>query len=407
VLLVLLHLERGLGYWNFSEGVYALSSRLLLHGSGLYGHVAAAQPPGLYLVGAGVLAVHDGLEWLRFAVGLLQLGAGVIGARIAWRLTQNAWAAAAVPALVLLTPWAVHEHGTLTPEVFGAPRSLGAALAGARRDGAVLAGVLAALFVAFKLPFVIPAALVVGAAARPGRAALAGAVTLGVGGALGLLLFGSNLWEDTVLAQLGTGQRGLRGVAGYWAQGGWNVLAPLLLAGYAGWRFRDLRDGPLARTAGAAALGFLLTFLTNWKEGTGLNILVPVEAALLPLAAAGAWLLVRRDRRRGAVLAGVAVVFTLAQSASLLISPRTHLPFLYPTSEPGSWRRALSTTGVRVQRRFARSCPPGAKWTREPFIAFVAGRDVPDDQPDLFLVTRSKRLAPIVARIDADGPRCP
>src|ERR1700749_408803 len=97
--LALLHVWRGLNYWNYSEGVYALTARTLLHGGDLYGHVVVAQPPWQFAFGAGALALHDSLGFLRLAVGVVQLGTGVLGAVAVWRLTGNRWATMAAPAL--------------------------------------------------------------------------------------------------------------------------------------------------------------------------------------------------------------------------------------------------------------------------------------------------------------------
>ena len=94
LVLVALHLWRGIEYWNYSEGVYAYTSRLFLHGGDLYGHIVVAQPPWQFLFGAGALAIHDSLTFLRLAVGLAQLGAGVLAAIAVWRLTENPWATA-------------------------------------------------------------------------------------------------------------------------------------------------------------------------------------------------------------------------------------------------------------------------------------------------------------------------
>ena len=73
LVLVVLHAWRGIEYWNYSEGVYALTSRLFLDGHGLYGHTVAAQPPWQFLFGAAALALDDSLTFLRLAVGLAQL----------------------------------------------------------------------------------------------------------------------------------------------------------------------------------------------------------------------------------------------------------------------------------------------------------------------------------------------
>src|SRR4051812_40124369 len=54
LVLAALHSWRGIEYWNYSEGVYAYTSRLFLHGGDLYGHTVVAQPPWEFLFGAGV-----------------------------------------------------------------------------------------------------------------------------------------------------------------------------------------------------------------------------------------------------------------------------------------------------------------------------------------------------------------
>ncbi|MEA2404859.1 MAG: hypothetical protein QOE08_1506, partial [Thermoleophilaceae bacterium] len=91
--LVALQLARGDGYWSYSEGVYALTSRMLLHGADVYGSVSAAQPPALFLVGAGLLAIHDSIEWLRLAIGVFQLGGALLAGWIVWRITASRLAA--------------------------------------------------------------------------------------------------------------------------------------------------------------------------------------------------------------------------------------------------------------------------------------------------------------------------
>ena len=127
--LVAVHLLLLHTYWDYSEGVYALSSRLILHGADLYGQMVGAQPPGVFVAGAVLLAIHDSLEWLRFGVAIFQLGAGLIAAQIVYRVTGNRLATVLTPAAMLFTPWAVHEHGALTPELVALPVMLGATLA--------------------------------------------------------------------------------------------------------------------------------------------------------------------------------------------------------------------------------------------------------------------------------------
>src|SRR3954465_2155790 len=67
--LVVEHVVRGNAYWDYSEGVYLFTSGLLLPGGDLYGTVVAAQPPPLFVVGAGLLSIDDSLGWVRWAVG--------------------------------------------------------------------------------------------------------------------------------------------------------------------------------------------------------------------------------------------------------------------------------------------------------------------------------------------------
>src|SRR5256885_13723769 len=71
-LLVALRIWQGDAYWSYSDGVYALSARLVLHGHDLYREIAAAQPPPVFYAGALLLAVHDSLDALR--AGLSEIG---------------------------------------------------------------------------------------------------------------------------------------------------------------------------------------------------------------------------------------------------------------------------------------------------------------------------------------------
>jgi hypothetical protein len=153
----------------------------MLHGAGLYTSFAGAQPPGVFLVGTVLLAIHDSLEWLRFAVACLQLGAGVIAGAMVLRITGSRVAAIATPALVLLTPWAVHEHGALTPELVALPVLLGAAFAGGSGRRPALVGVLCGLLPLIKVPFAIPAVVVVALSGDWRQAGLWAVGTLAIG----------------------------------------------------------------------------------------------------------------------------------------------------------------------------------------------------------------------------------
>ena len=418
VALVAVHLALLHTYWDYSEGVYALSAHQLLHGADLYGQMVGAQPPGVFLAGAAIEALHGGVEWLRFGVACLQLIAGLFAARMVWRMGGGRIATILTPALMLLTPWAVHEHGALTPELVSLPFMLGAALCAAEPDRALLTGVLAGVLVLIKFPFAIPAVALVALSGRVRRAAPAAAVTLVAGLGVSWAAGGAGFWRDTVLAQLHSGSRPLSGIVGYWAQSGWNVLGLLACAAITLWMHRRVADRRMLTVATALAIANLITFLTNFKQGTGLNITVPVEASLVPLAATGAGLAaagVRRARRPdhggarppwAAVVCSVALAFTLAQSISLVTSPGNAIPFLRAFSAP-AWGITLTGSQFEANVTAARACPRGQPYGGPPLIALAAGRILPAGQPDEFLPSHSATLAAVNARIDAVHPVCP
>jgi hypothetical protein len=399
--LVALHAWRGIEYWNYSEGVYALTSRLWLDGAGLYGHMVVAQPPWQFVFGAAALAVHDSMTFLRLAVGMAQLGAGVLCGVVAWRLTANPWATVVAPALTLLTPWAVREHGALTPELLAPAVLLGAALLAARPRTAGAAGALAATAPFLKWPYALALIAIVVFSAAPRRAALWAAAALALQIVVFTAIFGWGMWDDTVIAQIGSGRRGLGVLKGIWGQAFWSAIGLVALAAIAWWRRAKAHDPPLLRVTAALAVAMLATLITNTKDGTGLNVLVPVEAALLPLALAGAAWLERR------LVAGLLLAFTFVQSASLIASPQTATPFLYPTSEHGAWARVGTARDVRRAVATAEGCPAGVPYSGPPYLAFLAGRPMPDGQPDQFLPQHSTHLAREAARIAAVQPRCP
>ncbi len=393
-------------YWDYSEGVYALTAHQLLQGGDLYGQIVGAQPPGVFLAGAGLLAIHSSVEWLRFGVGCLQLVAGLVGARMVYRLTENWPATVLTPALVLLTPWAVHEHGALTPELVAVPVMMGAALLSADRRRGGAAGLLCGLLVLIKLPLAIPAVALVLAGADRRRAAPVAAATLVVGLAGSWALGGEHFWRDVVVAQMHSGSRSLGQLKGFWAQAGWNVLGLLAGAAVAVGLHRQARDRRLLVVAVALAAANIITFLSNFKEGTGLNITVPVEASLVPLAVAGTVFAVRAAPRwlPAVCLAGLA--FTLAQSASLIAAPHNPVPFLRAFSAP-AWE--ISMTGPQFEHvvAAARACPPGEPYGGAPLVALAAGRSLPADQPDQFLPSHSPTLAAVNAQIAAVRNVCP
>jgi hypothetical protein len=395
-------------YWNYSEGVYALSAHLILHGGDLYGGIVGAQPPGVFLAGVGLLALHDGLEWLRFGVACLQLAAGLIAAQIVFRVTGSRLASALTPAAILLTPWAVHEHGALTPELVALPVLLGAALASTEERHAPLAGALCGLLPLIKFPFAIPAVVLVMLAADARRAAVWGVATLGLGLAATTLFAGVDFWREAVVAQTQTGDRSLGVLKGFWAQAAWNVLGLAGCAAVAVWHRAASRDQRMLRTTIGLAVALLITFLTNFKAGTGVNIAVPVEAALVPLAACGTVFAFRAGRSRVratrslwiAAACAAGLLFTLAQSASLIASPHNPVPFLRAGSRP-AWEIVMTAPQLRTAVAAARACPAGVPYGGPPLVAFIAGREVPAGQPDQFIITHAVVLSSIRTRIAA------
>jgi hypothetical protein len=407
VALVAVHFAQRGSYWDYSEGVYALTAQLWLHGANLYGHVVAAQPPGVFVAGAGLLAVHDGLEWLRLAVGGLQLGGGLIAGSIVWRLTESRVAALVAPGAFLLTPWAVHEHGALLPELVALPFLLGGLRLSVEPRRAVALGLVCGLLPLIKVPLVLPAVVLLAMSVDRRRSAATAVVTLAAGVLASVLLAGgSAVWRDVVYAQTQTGHRSFSALAGYWSQAGWNLLGLIVAAGFA-WVLRSRsRDPRLLRVGVVLAIAMLATFATNFKAGTSLNIAVPVEATLLPLALAGVALAARAGLRPAnwplvACLAGLA--FTLVQSAALLRAPTHPVGFLRPGSRP-AWAVTETAGQLRVTVAAARACRPGLAFGGSPLVAMLAGRRMPDDQPDQF-ITQTPALHAVRAAM-AVVPSC-
>jgi hypothetical protein len=404
--IVLLERVRGHADWGPSEGVYALSARLLLHGGDLYGGLVASQPPWVYLFGVVPLWIHDSLDTLRFSAGLLQVLTGAIAGAIVWRLTASRIAAVAAVPLVVLTPWATHQHGLLLPEQLGAPLLLGAAALAARPGSARWAGVLAGVAVFAKWPFVLPAAALL--AASPARAAAArwAVGSLAAQAVAFTVIFGTGFWRQTVQAQVQAGH-GLELQIGSWVQAGWNLLPLLVFAGVALRLRAQAREPALVLTVAAAAAGMLATTVTILKPGTGLNVLVPSEPLLATLAVAGVvWALRTPLRARAAVAAATLGLLLLAQSASLLLDPTNPRPFHRPASSTPGWRVGYTRDEVDRMVARARRCPAGAVWAGPQLVAFIAHRRVPADQPDVFIVSRAAMHAAVFARLQADGPRC-
>jgi hypothetical protein len=398
----------GEAYWNYSEGVYLLTARSL--DAGLYSDIAAAQPPPLFWVGGAILAIDDTVLAVRAVLAALGVVTGLLVTVAAWRLTRSDWGSALAGVASLVAPWHLHESLTLTPEAIAAPLLLGAALlaAGSPRRSA-LAGVLAAVAASFKLAFALPAAaLTLGASAR-GRYAAAAAIAFAAVAAIALALYGGDLIDNVVTGQAQTGTRGIGTAAPLFAQVAWN-LAPLLLPAALAWWLRDrLSDAALLRSLGALLAGELLLVPTVIKLGTSLNLLAVIEPTAIALAAAGVIALLRADvRGRGRLVTAACAcgALALAQSASLVATPEHPRVFARPFSAL-AYDRPLSDAEVAAAVRRARACPPGVAYSGAPYLAFAAGRRMPGDQPDTFLLAHARIHAAKARAAAADVPRCP
>jgi hypothetical protein len=396
--------------WGDSEGTYALTARSLLSGGDLYGEIVVAQPPVLFVVGAGVLAIGDSLELLRAVMVALQLVSLALLATAVWRMTRSRWAMALTPPLGVLLPWTVHQQGSFQPEALALPCLAGALVLAPRGRGSSWAGALLAIAVGIKLPMAIPALLGLWAAADR-RGAVAGfAVTLAVLGTTSLAVFGSGVVDDTVLAQLEVGRHAPRLMAGVGLQAAWN-LAPLALgilaaavAWRGGWRTCDPRQGRVAVALGA---GTALTLASVTKVGTSLSVMPPVEAMLLAPAITGAAVWLQGATLRRVAIAAALAALLLAQSVSLLADPRRGgAVFLRPLSPP-AWGIALTRREVDARVSALERCPRALPSSQDPAITFRAHRQMPGGQPDLFLPVRARRLADVARRVADDRRRCP
>ena len=407
-LLVALRAWQGDAYWSYSDGVYALSARLLLHGHDLYRELAAAQPPPMFYAGALLLAIRDSLDALRIGLGIVDLATGALVLAATWRLTACRAPAVVAGLLALFTPLALHDHALLTPETLAAPLVMAAALLAARPGRAAAAGgALGALAAACKLAYVLPAIGIAVAVRRRGYAAglpaAAAAMTLAA-----LVAFGQPLVRGTVMAQAQTGLAGLGDVAGLWAQATWNLL-PFAVPAVAAIALRSrARDEALLRALLGALGGALLVLGTLLKQGSYLNVVVVAEPPALALAAFGAVALWERRAVAPAALAAAALGAALwaVEVGSLLASPGD--PALYgrpfAASAPG-WVFGASAVDRRVAA--ARACPPGRAYSGPPYLAFLARRRMPGDQPDQYILTQADTYRAKRDAAGRDQPRCP
>jgi hypothetical protein len=396
------------GYWDFSDGVYAQSARQFLHGLVPYRDFAAAQPPPIYLTGTLLLAVHDGLASVRVGMAALDLATAVLVGVSVWRLCGNRWAAVAAAGLAPLVPITLHEHAQLTPETLAAPLVFGGALCCARPARTILGGALLGLAALCKLAFVVPALAVVLVAPARRKALASLVVTDAVLSTLSIAVFGTGVWREAVQAQLDVGGAPLHYAGGLLAQGAWSECALVVGAGAAlllAWRDPGVVDEPaLLRSLGVAAGAGLLIALTVLKRGSYINVLAVADPPLLALAACGATLGWRRRRSWRPVVVGLGALLAV-ESLSLLVSPGDPWAAKRPGARSGlAW--SASPASVDREADVASRCPASVAYSGTPYVAFLATRRMPGDQPDLFML-QARANSRFAKRAAADEPRCP
>jgi hypothetical protein len=94
------------------------------------------------------------------------------------------------------------------------------------------------------------------------------------------------------------------------------------------------------------------------------------------------------------------------QSISLLVDPGDPVIARRPFARSGL-QYALSSKAVNRQVAQARACPRRLAYSGAPFVAFLAGRRMPGNQPDLFIIGASALDASFAQRAQRDIPRCP
>lgn len=404
-------LVRDNSYWNLSDGVYLYTADAVREGEGLYTDIAAAQPPPIYYLGAAIIALGDSLTGVRIILALANVLTGVAVLLAVHRLTARPRLAAVAGALALLTPRLLHDAANLLPETFAAPLLMAAALLASRHATAALGGVVAALAVAVKLAFALPAAaLVLGAVEA--RRYVTGLLATGIALALVFLVaFGTPMLDGAVTAQRQVGVSPLDTIWLDTRQALWNLLpfaAPAALA----WAFRDrTREPALLRALFAAAAGALAVFVTIVKHGAYINLAVVAEPFLLTLGVAGlAWAWEARGElgRAGRVAAAAGVLSVClagGQAASLLLAPSSPTFFARPGA-PSDLGWAASPTEADTELERIESCPPDLAYGRDPYFAFLADRRMPGGQGDPFIISEAAVNAEFMRRAEGDVPRC-
>lgn len=161
----------------------------------------------------------------------------------------------------------------------------------------------------------------------------------------------------------------------------------------------------LMRPLAAAALSGLLLIFTVFKLGSYINVLVVAEPPLLVLAAVGAVWLVGRFRV-APVVVGLLLTLLAAQIISLLIDPADPAIAKRPGARKGlTWSAGPGQVDVTVG--IARLGPPGRAYSGDPYYAFLSGRRMPGNQPDLFMMAYAPIDGIFARRAAADQPRWP
>lgn len=405
----------GLAYLDYSEGVYAYTARAVGQGAALYSQIAAAQPPPLFLSGAALLWLGDSMWVIRGGLAVVSLASGTLVLIAVWRLTQSSLAAVIGALASLLTPWALREHAVLTPETFAGPLLLLAALLASRPRSSVLGGAAAATAVAFKVAYALPALALVVAASDRRRYVVGSLLTCVLLWSAFVALYGGALVENVLVAQRQTGGQGVSALVGLLAQAAWN-LAPLLILASLAWLGRpQARDSALLESLLVLLVAETLLLGTLLKDGSYLNFLSVIELPAVTVGSGGVlWLSKRRSGRASGVRSGgavtaatvICVALAMGQAGSLLLDPMRPGVFVRPLSRPAHGV-LLSHAEVMARARVARRCPPGLPYSGEPYVAFIARRSMPGDQPDQFIVSQARTHVRFRAAAAAAGERCP
>jgi hypothetical protein len=394
VVLVLIGVWQGVGYWEYSDGVYSLSARQIGDGLVPYRDFAAAHPPLLFYLGAGALQIVDHPATIRVLMALCEAATAMLTFVIVARLTGRRGLAMLAGVASLVTPWALREHAQFLPETVAAPVLLATALAVSSPRYARHAGALGAAAVGLKVAMIVPVLAMLLVASGRKRALRSFAVTLIVGIAAFLVLFGADGWENVVVAQRQTGTAAVQYVAALWAQAGWNLL-PLLVPALLAWPARSrIKDRELAVATAALSLGALLLLASLFKDGSYLTIMVVIEPPVLCLAACGiAGMADGVVRQRPAVVAAAVALFLgTVQVVSLLAAPGRPKLFTRPFASVDQ-QRALSSSEVDRQVEMIRKCPKGVSVSAPPYLIFRANRRIAGSQPDQFIIGEASTLA--------------